>query len=149
MTIRTGNRADIPTIVAFQQQMALETENLQLAENTLMAGVSRIFDEPYRGQYWLAASDGKTIASLLTLSEWSDWRNGEVIWVHSVYVLPEYRGKGVFTAMYRKLRAWVEENEHLKGLRLYVEKQNHRAQRVYRKVGMDDQHYDMYEWLKS
>ena len=50
--------------------------------------------------------------------------------------------------MYRHLKEWVTADPGLKGLRLYVEKNNLNAQKVYQRLGMDNQHYDMYEWLK-
>jgi len=128
--------------------MALETEELALETETVAKGVQRVFDEPVRGQYWLAEHNGETVASLLTLTEWSDWRNGEVIWIHSVYVRPEFRRQGIFRAMYARLKQQVETSPDLKGLRLYVEKTNARAIQVYRALGMSDRHYDMFEWLK-
>ena len=80
--------------------------------------------------------------------EWSDWRNGNVYWIQSVYVLPEYRGKGVFKEMYLHIKLSVKETPGLSGIRLYVDKHNHRAQKVYNKIGMDGSHYQLFEWMK-
>ena len=85
---------------------------------------------------------------LMTVPEWSDWRNGTVLWVHSVYVVPEARRQGVFTAMYGHLRSAVERSDDLVGLRLYVDRANEPAQRVYEAMGMSRDHYHLYEWLK-
>jgi ribosomal protein S18 acetylase RimI-like enzyme len=35
----------------------------------------------------------------------------------------------------------------LLGLRLYVEKDNINAQKVYERTGMDGEHYRMFEWF--
>ena len=35
------------------------------------------------------------------------------------------------------------------GLRLYVETNNIRAQKTYEALGMQSEHYTMYEWLKE
>lgn len=145
--VRPAVPQDHSGIVDFQLAMAWETEQLALDRPTLEKGVQRIFDEPIRGAYWVAEADGQLAASLLTLSEWSDWRNGEVIWIHSVYVRPEFRRKGVFRQMYAQLRQATLDRPDLKGLRLYVEKNNHNAQAVYRALGMTDEHYAMFEWL--
>jgi ribosomal protein S18 acetylase RimI-like enzyme len=91
--------------------------------------------------------DNKVIASLLTTYEWSDWRNGTVLWIQSVYVIPEYRGKGVYKSMYVYLQEKVKNHDGLIGLRLYVEKNNVKAQRVYEKTRMDGEHYRMFEWF--
>lgn len=147
MRIRAGQPTDIPTIVDFQLRMAMETEDLALNRATVERGVRAVFDDTTKGQYWLAQIDGQIAGGLLTVPEWSDWRNGTVLWIHSVYVQPECRRLGVFRAMYDHLRQMVETDDTLKGLRLYVERANDRARRTYEAMGMDGQHYTMYEWL--
>jgi len=95
----------------------------------------------------LAELDGQIVASLLTVPEWSDWRNATVCWVHSVYVEPGARRKGVFSTMYRHLRERVEASADLAGLRLYTEHNNHTAKSVYESLGMSRERYLLYEWL--
>ncbi|UZR94310.1 GNAT family N-acetyltransferase [Chondrinema litorale] len=146
--IRKGIKADAETIAAFQVTMARETEDLVLDLATVVKGVNKILDEPDRGYYLIAESEGEIIASLLVLYEWSDWRNGDVLWIHSLFVVEAHRGKGIFRKMYDKLQKFVDENESYKGIRLYVEKTNEKAQKVYNAIGMTKEHYDMYEWLK-
>ena len=68
---------------------------------------------------------------LMTVLEWSDWRNATVLWVHSVFVRPEARRRGVFRALYEHLRLVVEHSPELAGLRLYVDRRNETAKRVY------------------
>jgi GNAT superfamily N-acetyltransferase len=148
--IRPGKPEDLPDIVTFQLLMARETENIMLDRPTVEKGVQRIFDEPARGQYWVAeASSGDVIGSLLTLYEWSDWRNGDVVWIHSVFVREDFRRFGVFSDMYQHLKALVMHNEQLRGLRLYVDTTNLRACQVYQSLGMNGDHYKVYEWMKT
>lgn len=85
---------------------------------------------------------------MLTTYEWSDWRNGNFIWLQSVYVKPEWRGKGVFRQMYEYIRLLVSENHGFKGIRLYVFHTNESAQEVYRSTGLETGHYKMFEWVK-
>jgi GNAT superfamily N-acetyltransferase len=85
---------------------------------------------------------------LLTIPEWSDWRNGTVVWLHSVYVVAEYRRCGVFRRLFAHIKDEVRASSDLCGLRLYVEKRNATAQRVYQRLGMTSDHYQMFEWLK-
>ena len=80
--------------------------------------------------------------------EWSDWRNGTFIWVQSVYVNKEYRGKGVFKALYNKVKEICDSNNEYVGIRLYVEKENYTAQKTYRSLGMEECNYFMYEYEK-
>jgi GNAT superfamily N-acetyltransferase len=148
--IRPGLLFDIDTIADFQVKMAFETENgLKLDPPTVNKGVSAVMDDPSKGKYWLAEVDGNVVGCLLTVPEWSDWRNGTVLWIHSVYVMPEFRKHGVFKALYEHLKEMVNTSGDLRGLRLYVDKSNARAQEVYQKLGMSDDHYSLYEWMKS
>jgi RimJ/RimL family protein N-acetyltransferase len=146
---RNADLRDHETIARFQIAMALETESLKLDPAICSKGVRAVFDDPRKGRYFVCEKDGKTIASLLIIPEWSDWRNGEVWWIHSVYCTPEERGTGAFRALYDHVKSHVQGDENLRGLRLYVDKTNVSAQKVYRKIGMTDEHYSLFEWMKT
>jgi ribosomal protein S18 acetylase RimI-like enzyme len=147
--IRAGEAADAATIVDFQLRMARETEGLGLDPATLSRGVAAVFADSAKGAYWIAERDGRAVGCLLTTYEWSDWRAGVILWIQSVYVVPEERGRGVYRALYERVRRQVEASDDLKGIRLYVEKRNAGAQRVYERLGMTREHYDLFEWLKG
>ena len=147
--IRSGRREDAADIVDFQIRMAEETEGLALHRPTVEQGVQAVFDDPRKGMYWIAEMDGETAGCLLTVPEWSDWRNGTVLWIHSVYVIPAARRRGVFRKMYQAIETTVEESPDLHGIRLYVATENARAQETYRVMGMDDGRYDLFEWMSS
>ncbi|HEY4565535.1 MAG TPA: GNAT family N-acetyltransferase [Thermoanaerobaculia bacterium] len=148
LSIRPGEPGDAAAIVDFQLRMARETEDLGLDPGTLRRGVAAVFADPSKGRYWIAERGGETVACLLTTYEWSDWRDGVILWIQSVYVVPEERGRGVYRALYERLRRQVDESPDLKGIRLYVEKRNAAAQRVYERLGMTREHYEMFEWLE-
>ena len=152
LTVRPARPEDAATIASFQILMARETEGLELDPATVDRGVRAVFDDPAKGSYWVAepaGPAGRVIASLLTTPEWSDWRAATVLWIQSVYVLPEQRGRGVYRALYEHLRREVESSPALAGIRLYVDRRNTAAQRVYERLGMTREHYEMFEWLKS
>jgi len=146
--IRKARRTDVDHIVELQLWMAKETEGLQLDANVVSKGVRGVFEQPARGTYWVAEEDGEVLGVLLTIPEWSDWRSGTVLWIHSLYVIGEARGRGVFKKLYLNLKRQVQQSPELMGLRLYVDKQNKSAQTVYEKLGMNKHHYELYEWLK-
>jgi GNAT superfamily N-acetyltransferase len=146
--IRKAFQKDIPAIIGFQKRMAWETEKLTLDESTVNLGVKAVFQDPSRGQYYVSEDKGIVIASLLITPEWSDWRNTEVWWFQSVYVLPEYRRTGIFRSMYAFVKETAEKTG-VAGLRLYVETNNHIAQTTYESLGMSGDHYRMYEWLRD
>lgn len=146
--IRPGLLFDVSVIADFQYKMALETENFKLDPSTVEKGVGAVFDDPSKGKYWVAEVNGQVVGCLLTVPEWSDWRNGTVLWIHSVYVVPEFRKNGIYRKLYAHLKSMVEESKDLRGLRLYVDKTNQRAQKVYESLGMSGEHYHLYEWMK-
>lgn len=149
INIRPAAQEDRDIIAKFQIAMAFETEGLKLVEPTVLLGVSAVLADPSKGKYYVATKGKEVVAVLLTTPEWSDWRNGTVLWIHSLYVLPEHRGQKVFKQMYAHLKSMVESSKDLRGLRLYVEKRNISAQGVYQSIGMSAEHYDLYEWLKG
>ena len=146
--IRKARSSDSQRIVELQLRMAKETEGLQLDRSIVIKGVRGVFEEPARGTYWVAEEHSRILGVLLTIPEWSDWRNGTVLWILSLYILPEARKRGVFKKLYLNLKRQVERSDELRGLRLYVDKQNKSAQEVYEKLGMNKDHYELYEWLK-
>ena len=148
ITIRKATPRDIDSIIDFQQKMAWETEGMQLVAGIISQGVKGVFDEASRGQYYVAENGGIVIASLLITYEWSDWRNTNIWWFQSVYVLPGFRRQGVFRKMYAFIKKEAEK-QNVAGLRLYVETNNSRAKMTYEAMGMTSEHYTMYEWLKE
>ena len=141
------NRDELDLMVDFQVAMAWETEKLKLKRDVVKKGMSAVLSDSSKGRYLLAHHREELVAMLLTLPEWSDWRCAEVMWIHSVYVKPDHRGKKIFSKMYRFLQDIVTNDNNYAGLRLYVEKTNIRAQEVYRNLGMSREHYDLFEWL--
>lgn len=148
MLIRKAKQEDHHTITRFQQAMARETENIELNPNTVSAGVKAVLDNPDKGQYYVAEIQGQIAGSLLTTYEWSDWRNGTILWIQSVYVLPEFRRKGVYRNLYAHIKDLVLGSNNLNGIRLYADKANIAAHKTYQKLGMTPDHYLTFEWLK-
>ncbi len=149
MIVRKATKADLEMLIDFQLLMARETEEIILNITTVTNGVSAVLSDPKKGHYYVTEMDGKVVASLLTTFEWSDWRNGTILWIQSVYVLPEFRRKGIYRNMYSFLKEKVLNDENLKGIRLYADKSNYSAQKTYETLGMSPDHYITFEWLKE
>lgn len=146
--IRTAIPGDAESIIDFQVRMAWETEKYALDRPTVTKGVQAVFEDPSRGRYYVAEDSGKVIASLLITYEWSDWRNCNVWWFQSVFVIPEYRRKGIFREMYSHIRS-LAGGQNIAGLRLYVETRNEKARKTYEALGMSSEHYSFYEWMRE
>jgi len=146
--IRKAVPSDASSIVDFQLRMALETEDMKLVPEIVTKGVDAVFNDSSKGQYYVAEADGIVIASLLITYEWSDWRNCNVWWFQSVYVVPGFRRTGVFRKMYSHIRELAVLMD-IAGLRLYVETKNSKAQKTYEALGMSSEHYAFYEWMRK
>ena len=145
MNIRIHNSGDLPTIVSFNISMAEETEGKVLDPDTIQSGVLALLEDPSKGFYILADEETKIIGQLMITKEWSDWRNSDFWWIQSVYVLPEYREKGVYRKMHKYVVQMAKRDGNVCGMRLYVDKDNTAAQNVYNKLGMDESHYILFE----
>ena len=127
--------------------MARETEDVTLDRDICTRGVQAVFSDPSRGRYFVADAGGKIVASLLITYEWSDWRNGVVWWIQSVYVRPESRGQHIYAGLYEHVKR-IAAKDNVRGIRLYVDRRNAAAQEVYQRLGMNGEHYLVFEWMK-
>ena len=146
--IRLATPSDAETIADFQLRQARETEDVQLQAATALKGVQAVFSDEAKGQYWIAEVNGQAAGCLMTSRQWSDWRNKAVLWMDSIYVLKEFRRRGVLRSFYEHCRKMVSRDESLFGIRLYVVKSNTVAVKSYESMGMDGEHYHMYEWIQ-
>lgn len=149
MTVRTATIQDAELIARFNQAMAMETESKALDWGTISAGVERMVLNPELGFYLVFEPDtGEQITGCLGITfEWSDWRNGLFWWIQSVYVSPDSREQGVFTAMYHEVQKLAREMPDVIGIRLYAERDNQRALRTYFGLGMHETDYKLLEYL--
>ena len=147
-SIRIATLEDAQSIANFNIDMARETENMRLKPEVILAGAQRLITDNTLGYYLVAETDNQIIGSLMVTTEWSDWRNGQFWWIQSVYVLPEWRRKGLYRSLYQKVKSLAERNDNICGFRLYVEKENSVAQLTYDNAGMHETHYKLYEELK-
>jgi GNAT superfamily N-acetyltransferase len=145
--VRPARIEDAPTLTTFNVAMAQETEHLTLDLATLTAGVHAALADANKARYFVAETDGRVVGMLMLTLEWSDWRNGEIWWIQSVYVHPEFRRRGVFAALYHHVEELAQRYGAV-GLRLYVVKHNVAAQTTYARLGMDMSEYLVMENLK-
>lgn len=144
LEIAVGGVAHAGVIARFQVAMAMESEDISLDEERVRRGVQAVLDDEAKGLYVIAQIAGAVVGCLMITREWSDWNSCWYWWIQSVYVLPEYRGRGIYKAMY----SYVVEQAKSAGvsqIRLYVDKNNTTAQTVYQKLGMAECHYCLYE----
>jgi GNAT superfamily N-acetyltransferase len=145
LKIRKAALADAPMITAFNLRLAEESEGLRLQPATVQAGVAAELSDPSKGIYYVAELDGAVVGQLMITYEWSDWRNGMIWWIQSVYVQPESRRAGVFRALFDHVRNLAQRREDVCTLRLYVHAANERARQSYERLGMSRTQYEVFE----
>ncbi len=143
--IRYGTLRDVKTLSSFNIAMAQETEDKKLDPEVAEKGVENLLNQPGKGFYLIAESGMQIAGSLMITKEWSDWRNGFFWWIQSVYVLPEFRRKGIFKRLYQKIRSLADEEQNVCGLRLYVDRDNSPAIKTYKAMDMQKTDYLLFE----
>ena len=148
ISIRRAVNADAETIADFQVSMAMETEDLALDRPILLDGINALLADPKKGYYYLILVYDRPVGSLMITFERSDWRNGNIWWIQSVFIEGTFRGQGLFRKMYESIKSEVMADPEVRALRLYVFKDNKKAKAVYKSIGMTGDHYEIFEWTK-
>jgi GNAT superfamily N-acetyltransferase len=145
--IRQAVFGDVEIIADFNIALCRETERRELDPATVSEGVRRFVSEPARGRYFVAMIGGEVVGQTAHTFEWSDWRNGEIWWIQSVYVHPRHRGCGVFRALFAHIKELGEKDAECCGTRLYMERENDTARRSYLQLGFREAGYEVFELL--
>ena len=145
VTVRTAIANDASIIVEFNRCLAQETEAKDLELAVLSSGVFALLADAAKGQYFIAEDNGEVVGQLMITREWSDWRNGWMWWIQSVYIRADARRRGVFRTLYQHVLDAARSEPDVIGLRLYVEHENVRAQQTYRSLGMSQTGYLLFE----
>jgi GNAT superfamily N-acetyltransferase len=143
--IRPAILSDVAFLADSNARMAQETEGRQLDPTRLNAGVNALLADETKGTYYIAEVAGKVAGQLLITREWSDWRNGHFWWIQSVYVSEEFRGAGVFRALFNHVHTLAKAEPDVCGLRLYMEAHNARARAAYERLGLKQTEYQVFE----
>jgi GNAT superfamily N-acetyltransferase len=145
ISVREASLPDWAIIADFNVRLARESEDLDLDPARVETGVRAILTDPAKGIYYVAEDAGAVVGQLMVTYEWSDWRNGLIWWIQSVYVRPEFRRAGVFRALFRHLQSLARVQKEVCTLRLYVHGENAQAHRSYERMGMSRTKYQIYE----
>ncbi len=145
LTIRRARPNDAATIGEYNARLAHETEDKELDPQVVARGVAKVLADPAKGFYLVAERAGKIVGQLMVTFEWSDWRDGWVWWIQSVYVRADARRSGVFKSLYAELLARAKSAGDVVRVRLYVERENTRAQATYLGLGLCDTGYLVFE----
>lgn len=149
--VRAAQEHDLDFLVNCNTALAKETEGKTLSESAIRNGILSLLHRPTLGSYIVAevtnAAERHLVGQLMITYEWSDWRNGVIWWIQSVYVDPAWRRQGIYRTMHHHILDQAKQEPEIRGIRLYVEHQNHTAQTVYQSVGLSNAGYLVYEMM--
>ena len=144
INIREANKGDLTILVHNNQVLAEETEALLLDKDVLREGIEQALKRE-ECHYFVAVIGEKVVGQTMITYEWSDWRNGIIWWIQSVYVHPDYRKQGVFRTLFGHIENLAKTHPQVKALRLYVMHNNNAGQGTYQSLGMKDSGYIVFE----
>jgi GNAT superfamily N-acetyltransferase len=147
VVIRLAELRDAEIIATFSMKMAQETEGLRLEKSVVTEGVQAVLKDPKKG-FYLVAEDKKKktiVGQLAIVYEWSDWSNKQFWLMQGVYVDEDYRRKKIFSRLYRSLIEIAHQRGDVAGLRLFIEKHNESAKKVYRSLGIKESTHEVGE----
>ena len=144
LIIREAAKSDITILAKNNQALANETENINLNLDTIMSGVSNALDRE-DCHYFVAESNKMVVGQTLITYEWSDWRNGLIWWIQSVFVLINFRKQGVYKTLFNHIENLALNDPNVKALRIYVIQDNQSGKKTYEALGMKNSGYILYE----
>jgi ribosomal protein S18 acetylase RimI-like enzyme len=145
VNVRDATLDDAEFIADCNCRLAEETEYKTLDREVLIAGIRRGMVSVELCRYFVAEVNGRRAGTTMLTYELTDWRDGVLWWLQSVYVCEDFRNQGVFRAVYRHIEELARRSPHVRGLRLYVRSDNERAMKTYRAMGMEPTGYEVYE----
>jgi ribosomal protein S18 acetylase RimI-like enzyme len=143
MQIRKATTNDLPYLIDFTLNEALEAEGINIDLEHLRLGISKALEDSGKAIYWvLVDQEDVPAGSISAFLEWSDWRAGYYWWIQSLYLRPNQRGKGNALLLIEKVKTEMQKQKGLE-LRLYVHKNNQIAIKAYKKIGFENSHYQI------
>ena len=96
------------------------------------------FEELMRSEEYadafLLESDGIPVGFALTAKTWSREAGGKVLWLEELFILGEYRSKGLGREYFSFIEEYARSNGFMR-IRLEVEPSNTRARSLYERLG--------------
>jgi GNAT superfamily N-acetyltransferase len=119
--VRMAGANDLDDLARFSALTALESEGNTLDRAQVRSALANVIDAPPIGAMFIARTDQEAIGSLLLNGrEFSEWRGGHFYIITGVYVLQEFRRRGVRFDLFRTAWEWAREQPGALGFRANI-----------------------------
>lgn len=133
-----------PTLDLLRDQFA--EHGIELSEGDLRKAVLEVLQNDRLG-FVLIAREARRVIGVACISfAWTLEHGGKSAWLDELYVLPEYRGRGVGTALLKEVIEVVGELG-CAAIDLEVERDHRRAEKLYQREGFEV--LDRRRWVKK
>jgi ribosomal protein S18 acetylase RimI-like enzyme len=133
LKVRRAEINDLDQLVEFTAAEAREAEGQEKDTKILRDGIKAALEDRSIAMYWvLMNQNNEPVGSASVLKEWSDWSAGYYWWIQSMYIKPDYRGKGYMDLLLNAIKSEMKGQAGLE-LRLYVHEDNQVAIKAYKK----------------
>lgn len=140
--IRNIEHRDIPTVVDLLGRMQEELQELDLNRETVKKAIAEAINEHV---YWFLFEDseGVPFGTCYLQSVHSYWQVEKRYYLGGFYLLPTYRGKGLFREIYTLLQKWAVQHD---GVQIYahIHKDNEKSLKAFASVGHEPVEYELH-----
>ena len=130
--IRKINETDkdfyINTVKAFYNSDAVLHS---IPEKNIIKTFNELIKSETYAQCYIFEKDGEKAGYALLAKTFSQEAGGEVLWIDEIYILPEFRSKGIGSNFFN----FIKENSNAARLRLEFCPSNQKAIEVYKRQG--------------
>jgi ribosomal protein S18 acetylase RimI-like enzyme len=134
--VRLAVREDIPRLVALMAEFYAEA-GYPLPVDPATRTFAALLDDPRLGRVWLMEAGGEPAGYVVLTVSFSMEYGGLRGFIDDLFVRPGFRGRGLAAAALAELRRTAEEMG-VRALLVEVGPDNDTAQRVYRRIGLED-----------
>jgi len=109
MKVRIAVHQDAEAIAKNNMKLAedffqIENAPLNIQFQNVQRGVISAIEDNNKGFYLVSEEQGNVIGQIFITSEWSDWRNQEIWWLHRIFVQRDMRRKGVLRLLLQDIK---------------------------------------------
>ena len=138
---RPATTADEPVLLELMREFYLD-ERMTFHESAARTALRGVLDDPSHGRAVLIEVDGAIAGYLVVCFGWSLEFQGRDAFVDELYLRSRFRGRGI-GAQALEAAAEVCRTSGVRALHLEVERNNTRAQALYRRAGFAERQHHL------